>query len=118
MRETHLRFQLQASAGLPSSPPVTPDKTPDKSADKSGLNNLANLDAGENRESTMIGKTISHYKIIEKIGMGEVYKAKDQKLGKNVPIKVLPQEFARGAERVARFERETNCLLADHARAF
>jgi serine/threonine protein kinase len=69
----------------------------------------------------MIGKTLSHYRIVEKIGqsgMVEVYEAKDQKLGKNIPIKALPQEYARHAERVARFELETNCLLAVHARAF
>jgi serine/threonine protein kinase len=50
--------------------------------------------------------------------MGEVFRAKDQKLGRDVAIKVLPEEFARDTERVARFERETNYLSAVHARAF
>jgi serine/threonine-protein kinase len=46
---------------------------------------------------SLIGKSLAHYKItaeIGKVGMGEVYQAKDQKLGRDVAIKVLPEEFA------------------------
>ena len=46
----------------------------------------------------MIGKTLGHYQIINQIGrggMGEVFQGKDQKLGKDVAIKVLSEEFAR-----------------------
>jgi len=53
-----------------------------------------------------IGQNLSHYSITAKIGkggMGEVFRAKDQKLGRDVAIKVLPEEFARDADRVARF---------------
>ncbi len=60
---------------------------------------------------SMIGKTLAHYEITTQIGkggMGEVYQAKDTKLGRDVAIKVLPEEFARDTERAARFERETN----------
>jgi serine/threonine protein kinase/Tol biopolymer transport system component len=63
----------------------------------------------------MIGKTLAHYEITSKIGkggMGEVYQAKDQKLGRNVAIKVLPEEFARDADRVARFQREAKALAS------
>src|SRR5512142_857536 len=63
----------------------------------------------------MIGKTLGHYQItgqLGKGGMGEVYQAKDSKLGRNVAIKVLPEEFARDPERVARFQREARLLAS------
>ncbi len=63
----------------------------------------------------MIGKTLGHYQIINELGkggMGEVYQAKDQKLGRDVAIKVLPEEFARDADRVARFQREAKVLAS------
>ena len=63
----------------------------------------------------MIGKTLGRYKILEQLGkggMGEVYLAKDQKLGRDVAIKVLPEEFAKDADRVARFQREAKLLAS------
>ncbi len=57
----------------------------------------------------MIGKTLAHYEIIEKIGaggMGEVYRAADTKLEREVAIKVLPAAVSGNAERLARFEQE------------
>ena len=66
----------------------------------------------------MISKTVAHYRILEKIGeggMGEVWKAKDTKLGREVAIKTLPEEFAKDADRLARFEREAKLLaLLNH----
>jgi hypothetical protein len=62
-----------------------------------------------------IGKTLAHYKItsqLGKSGMGEVYQAKDQKRGREVGIKVLPEEFAKDADRVARFQREAKLLAS------
>jgi serine/threonine protein kinase len=61
------------------------------------------------------GRTVSHYLVYEKIGqggMGEVYRARDAKLGRDVAIKVLPEEFARDAERMARFQREAKFLAS------
>jgi serine/threonine-protein kinase len=64
---------------------------------------------------SMIGKTLGHYEITSQLGkggMGEVYQAKDQKLGREVAIKVLPEEFAKDADRVARFQREAKLLAS------
>jgi serine/threonine protein kinase len=63
----------------------------------------------------MIGTSLSHYRITEKLGqggMGEVYRAEDTNLSRQVAIKVLPDEFAHGAERIARFEREAKVLAS------
>ena len=61
------------------------------------------------------GRKLGHFEIFEPIGkggMGEVYRARDTKLGRDVAIKVLPKDFSDDAERVARFEREARLLAA------
>jgi serine/threonine-protein kinase len=63
----------------------------------------------------VIGQRIAHYRVQEKIGaggMGEVYRAQDTRLGRDVAIKVLPEVFASDAERMARFEREAKVLAS------
>jgi len=67
----------------------------------------------------MIGKTIAHYEILEKIGaggMGEVYLARDLQLDRRVAVKILPETVASDPERMARFQREAKTLAAvNHA---
>ena len=63
----------------------------------------------------MIGQGLAHYRITAAIGaggMGEVYRATDTKLGREVAIKVLPAELAADPERLARFEREAKLLAS------
>ena len=63
----------------------------------------------------MIGRTLSHYKVLEKIGqggMGEVYRAEDTNLSRDVAIKVLPEQFTQDPQRLARFEREAKLLAS------
>jgi len=61
------------------------------------------------------GSRIGAYEVTAQIGvggMGEVYRAHDSKLGRDVAIKVLPEAFAQDAERLARFEREARTLAS------
>jgi serine/threonine protein kinase len=60
---------------------------------------------------SMIGKTLGNFEITSQLGkggMGEVYQARDLKLGRDVAIKVLSEEFAKDPDRIARFQRRKN----------
>ena len=66
----------------------------------------------------MIGQRIAHCEITAKIGeggMGEVYRATDTKLNRDVALKILPEQFASDSQRMGRFQREAEVLASlDH----
>jgi serine/threonine protein kinase/tetratricopeptide (TPR) repeat protein len=73
---------------------------------------------GSSTMSDLIGRTLGHYRIVEKIGeggMGEVYRAHDERLDRDVAVKVLHEAVAQDVDRLARFEREAKAVAKlDH----
>src|SRR5256885_13401339 len=71
--------------------------------------------ADDSAEAMLTGQRLGAYQVLDLLGvggMGEVYRARDTKLGRDVAVKVLPRLFSADAERVARFEREARLLAS------
>ncbi len=69
----------------------------------------------ENRAASMLKRRLGHYEIVDLLGtggMGEVYRARDTRLGREVAIKILPAHLADNAEALSRFEREAKTVAA------
>jgi serine/threonine protein kinase len=63
----------------------------------------------------LVGRQLGTYKILSLLGaggMGDVYRARDTKLNRDVALKILPDAFARDADRLARFKREAQVVAA------
>jgi serine/threonine-protein kinase len=105
--DEELRREVQALLDQPTSPTALEGLTPALVAQALG-----------DEAANMTGRRFGAYLVHERIavgGMGEVYRARDTRLGRDVAIKVLPQAFANDADRLARFEREARVLAAlDH----
>jgi serine/threonine protein kinase len=73
------------------------------------------LMSGHSGRVSLVGRTLAHYRINTAIGaggMGEVYRATDIKLGRDVALKILPPDVASDPERLARFQREARAVAA------
>ena len=70
---------------------------------------------GLDQAQTLVGRTLGHYELVALIGsggMGEVYRARDSRLDRNVAIKVLPQHLSAHPDALNRFEREAKAVAA------
>jgi eukaryotic-like serine/threonine-protein kinase len=70
---------------------------------------------GHSGRLSLLGRTLAHYQINAAIGaggMGEVFRATDTKLGRDVALKILPPDVAGDPERLARFQREARAVAA------
>jgi serine/threonine protein kinase len=79
-----------------------------------GLDVAANM-IPQNQPKTLVGRTIDHYEVLAFIGaggMGDVYRARDSRLGRDVALKILPAQFSEDPERMRRSEREAKLLAS------
>jgi eukaryotic-like serine/threonine-protein kinase len=83
--------------------------------EKPPLSLAAEMFAEKERESSLIGQQISHYKIIRLLGtggMGEVYLAEDTKLHRRIALKIVPPQFENDVEQIERFKKEARAISA------
>jgi len=77
--------------------------------------NIAPTPPSESHETTLVGRSVSHYQVLSLLGaggMGEVYLARDSRLGRTVALKILPSELATDPERMQRFAIEAKAASA------
>jgi hypothetical protein len=90
--------------------------SPEPNADIEKLaHSIAADSSSTNGSPSMIGKSIGRYRVVKQLGIGgigEVYQAKDQKLGRDVAIELLPKEFTQDSERISRFRREAKLFAS------
>jgi len=101
-----LRRDVEAMLAADAQPGGFLSKSPD---------DLAAAAVGARETRSLIGQRVSHYEVISLLGaggMGEVYRARDTRLKREVALKVLPDFFANDPERMARFQREAEVLAA------
>ncbi len=103
-----LRHEVQSLLDQPTSPPGLDGLTP----------SVVTQAMGDGHDSALTGRRFGDYLVGDRIdsgGMGDVYRARDTRLGRDVAIKVLQPPFADDPDRLARFEREAQILAAlDH----